>query len=278
MSCKKTAFVDYGEQYKKTLYLVNSKDLFYSKDHSYTIDQDTLIVSVYCASSQPIKEDVEVKLKLNFNTFDSVNNARIENDKSYQARTILPESNYAISNLDVTIKAGSQYGLLRIPLKLSNLSPEERYVLPFTIVSNSASYDMNEKLNNLFYEINMVNPYSGLYYGTSKRDQNASNTISVDLKALSNNEVRMPIHNLVSEKEYLETNFMRLVIEDGEEPEVKNVKIYSWAKSVVTDLGNSTYNVKEQKFNLNYAYEIGGQKNNVVAELTNSLVAVEKKD
>lgn len=278
VGCKKTAFVDYGEQYKKTLYIVNSKDFFYTKDHNYSVNEDTLIVSVYCASSQAIKEDVEVKLAFNFNKFDSVNNTRAEHDKQYELRSLLPESNYMKPDMSVVIKAGQQYGLLKVPLKLLELSPEERYVLPFSIISNNAGYEVNEKLNSLFYELHMVNSYSGLYYGTSKKDQNASNTISVDLKALSNNEIRMPIHNLPSAKEDLATNYMRLVIVDSDDPEVKLVKIYPWADAAVIDSGNSTFNVKEQRFNLYYSYEVDGERYNVVAEIANSLVAREKKD
>lgn len=53
---------DFGEQYKKTLYIVNSRDMLYVGEHAYGSENNSMSFSIYCASSEPIKSDLTVQL------------------------------------------------------------------------------------------------------------------------------------------------------------------------------------------------------------------------
>ncbi len=64
---------DFGEQYKKTLYIVNSRDMLYVGEHAYGSENNSMSFSVYCASSEPIKSDLTVQLAINPNALDSLN-------------------------------------------------------------------------------------------------------------------------------------------------------------------------------------------------------------
>lgn len=64
---------DFGEQYKKTLYIVNSRDMLYVGEHAYGSENNSMQFSVYCASSEPIKSDLTVQLEINPKALDSLN-------------------------------------------------------------------------------------------------------------------------------------------------------------------------------------------------------------
>lgn len=64
---------DFGEQYKKTLYIVNSRDMLYVGEHAYGSENNSMSFSIYCASSEPIKSDLTVQLAINPNALDSLN-------------------------------------------------------------------------------------------------------------------------------------------------------------------------------------------------------------
>ena len=56
--------VDFGEQYKKTVYIVNSGELLYTWEHFFETENDAIVISVYCASSEPITSDLRAILKI----------------------------------------------------------------------------------------------------------------------------------------------------------------------------------------------------------------------
>ncbi|MDR2040331.1 MAG: DUF1735 domain-containing protein [Bacteroidales bacterium] len=249
MSCSDDT--DFGEQYKKTIYIVNSNSLLYTGEHYFEKENDEIVISVYCASSEPIGSDLKVRLKVHRDALDSLNTISELADPSYISKLMLPKANYQMEGeLYTTIKAGRQYGTLNIPFDFTGLDPDYDYALPISLVSNSADYDINPDVKSIVYEIKMINEYSGSFAGSSSEETTSRiSSVQPALKAMSVNTVRMPIHNLDDDIQLLDTNFMLLTIaEDG------SVTISPWANALVTDLGESTYDFVRQRYELNYEY------------------------
>ena len=259
--------VDYGEQYKKTIYMVNSNNLLYQAEHFYG-EQNKMVFSVYCASSEPITDDVTVQLEFDRNPLDSLNAVRTLSDPSYVARELLPQDHYELpSNPEVTIRAGQQYGTLEVPFHADDLDPLKSYTLPMTIVSNSSGYDTNSQLESIVYEPVMVNGYSGNYTGVSSESVKVARTVQPALKALSANTVLMPVHNLSGDIQYLDTNFMVLTIADDS----TTVTIAPHGNANVVDLSGSIYDRERQRFELHYLFTAA---NNVTFTITEIIANV----
>ena len=245
--------VDFGEQFKKTVYIVNSNDLLHTSEHFFGARNDEIVISVYVASSEPITSDLKARLKLEPKALDSLNTLNALIDPSYIDKVMLPAVNFQIEgDPEVTIKAGEQYGTLRMPFHTAGLNPDIAYTIPMALLSNSAGFDINPALQMIVYEIRLVNQYSGLFAGISQESPTVSPGVQPVLKAMSTNTVRMPIHTLNDDWQHINTNFMLLTIaENG------NVAITPWAEANVTDLGGSFYDAQNQTFELNYQFSIG---------------------
>ena len=242
--CASCSDVDFGEQYKKTIYIVNSNEMLYTAEHFFGTANDEIIISVYCASSEPITDDVRVRLKIDRYAMDSLNAKNLLAEASYINKMMLPTSNYTLEGEPyLTIQAGHQYGTLKIPFDCSGLNPDIEYVLPFTLVANSADYEIIQDLRSIVYEVKMMNLYSGDYSGSLQ--ESASRIIGVQpvLKALSENTVRLPVYNS-------ETDLMLLTIA----PDGVTVAINPIGNAKVQDMGGSTYDPLLQKFELYYSY------------------------
>ena len=267
--------VDFGEQYKKVLYIVNSSDLLYVGEHSFETENDAISISVYCASSKPITNDLQVRLKIDRNALDSLNNLHLLADPSYIRRVMLPETSYQLNGEQyVTIKPGEQYGVLNIPFDFSELDPSVPYALPVSLVSNNADYEINTKLESIVYQIEMINKYAGNYNGSSQTSPTSIVGIQPSLKALSKNKVRMPIHNLSAEEDNILTNFIVLTIEDN-----NSVSISPWGIADVKDLGGSSYNPTTQTFELHYQFvDATAKRQNVISVIKNINAPVTEED
>lgn len=261
--------VDFGEQYKKTVYIVNSNDLLYIGEHSFETQNDEISISVYCASTEPIKKDLTVRLKIDRQVLDSLNRLRTLADPNYTSRIMLPESHYQIDGEQyLTIKAGNQYGTLKIPFNPDGLDPTLPYALPVSVISNNADYDINDKLQSIVYEIEMTNNYSGSYNGSSQTSPTSIVGIQPVLKALSKNTIRMPIHDLSDDDENLLTNFMVLTIASD-----NTVTITPWGIADVSDLGGSFYDPEAQRFELHYQFTDASAKTKKVTSIIRNIDA-----
>ena len=98
--------------------------MLYLGEHSFDADNNAIAISVYCASSQPITQDLKVRLKIDRHALDSLNTLQLLADPDYRPRVMLPKDNYRLEGEQyVTIKAGEQYGILYVPFDFSNLDP-----------------------------------------------------------------------------------------------------------------------------------------------------------
>ncbi len=261
--------VDFGEQYKKTVYIVNSNDLLYTGEHFFEAPNDEIVISVYCASSEPITGDLQVRLKIDRHALDSLNTINRLVASSYIDKVMLPDENFNLEGEPyVTIKAGDQYGTLRIPFTFNGLDPDVAYTLPLSIVSNNAGYDINKELGSIVYEVKMMNKYAGDYSGSSQESLTTIYGVQPVLKALSVNTVRMPVHNLPDDAEYLNTNFLLLTVADD-----GSVSIAPFRFAEVTDLGGSSYDADRQRFELHYQYTNAASQTITVTEIITNINA-----
>ena len=261
--------VDFGEQYKKTIYLVNSSDLLHVGEHSFEMDNDAIAISVYCASSKPITKDLRVRLKIDRHALDSLNSIQALADPGYIDRGMLPEDNYQLEGEQyATIKAGEQYGILHIPFDFTGLDPSIPYALPISLVSNDAEYEINTKLSSIAYQIEMTNRYTGEYNGSSQTSPTSIVGVQPTLKALSINKVRLSIHNLSDEDEDLLTNFMVLTIAED-----NSVSVSPWGIADVTDLGGSEYDPVRESFELHYQFTDADANRRIVTALIRNIDA-----
>lgn len=259
--------VDFGEQYKKTVYIVNSKGCLHTVEHFFETENDEIVLSVYCASSEPITADLRAQLKMDPKTLDSLNTVNESIDELYIDKVMLPTANYQlVGEPNVTIKAGTQYGTLSIPFNFTGLDPDVAYTIPVTLVSNDAGYDINPDLQKIVYEVKMMNQYSGNFIGNSQELAAAKRGVQPVLKAISRNTVRMPIHNLSGDWANIETNFMLLTINDD-----GSVAIAPWINADVTDLGGSVYDANSQTFELHYEFKNAAGTTFTIAEVISKI-------
>lgn len=242
--------VDFGEQYQKTLCIIGANGMLHSEIHYFKkgVDLDTARISIYCAGSEPLSHDLTVTVGLDMHALDSLNEMGHLSSFDYVDKIMLPEANYRLLSNSVTIAAGTQYKTLEIELDMTGLLPEVDYVIPLRITENSANYAVNPAMQTMIYHVKMANGYSGNYNGTSKAS--SVSTVNPELRALSHNQVRMPIHTLDDDNTVLNTNFMVLTVADDS----TTVTITPWLEAQVTDLGGSTFDKKRQSFTLNYSY------------------------
>ena len=145
--------VNFGEQYKKSIYIVNGNNILYEKEYNFKDEDKTINISVYCGGTLPTPNDIEVKLELDPLLLDSFNIISLKSDPKYVNKTMIPQSNYNLNNPTITIKAGNEYGVLKIPFVLDGLHVDSSYVLPMKIVSNNLNYEVNPKLNKIIFGI-----------------------------------------------------------------------------------------------------------------------------
>jgi hypothetical protein len=265
--------IDFGEQYKKTVYIVNGTNLLSTHEHFYGTD-NSMLISIYCASSEKITEDLYVRVKIDKYALDSLNSVGILENVDYVNRIMLPESHYRFSGeKDVVIRAGEQYGVLEIPLEVDGLDADSVYALPLSIVSNSAGYDINPEARSIVYGIKLSNKFSGEFSGMSAESPTAIRPVSVTVKAVSVNTVRLPVHNM-SDKEdidedILDASFMMLLtVADG-----GLVTVAPWKNSSVVDLGGSFYDEVQQLFELHYRFTDGNNKIYTITEKITNISA-----
>jgi hypothetical protein len=255
---------DFGEQYKKTVYIVNSSNLLSMHEHFYGKD-NTAVFSIYCASSEAIREDLRVRVKIDGHVLDSLNDrGHLESD-IYVDKVMLPATHCQFSGeADIIIRAGEQYGVLEIPFVADGLDADISYTLPLSIVSNSAGYDISPQGRSVVYGIELSSQFSGIYSGTSAESPTAIRSLQVTAKAISTNTLRLPVHNLsTTEETDLDTNFMLLTIAgDGQ------VTVAPWQNSTVVDLGGSFYDEVRQYFELHYRFTAGDRIYTITEKLT----------
>lgn len=242
--------VDFGEQYKKTVYIVNSNNIIHEQDLFLGKEDNQLALSVYCAGSENIKEELKVTLDIDKEALEAYNERMMIETLQYRKIDLLPETHFSFENPTVTIKASEQYGMLKLPVSAEGLDPDKRYAVPVRITSNSAGYDINEERDFIVLEAILQNGFSGEYSGVFHLlTLEKKYTVQRSLKAISANSVRMPISPVSDEEESFETDYMLLTIDSDS----TTVHISPWKNAPITDLGGNSYDKEKKSFDLHYS-------------------------
>lgn len=188
--------VDFGEQYKKIVYIVNSKDKIVKTQHGLVEKSDGFI-TFYCGGTEPLKKDLVIHYTIDTNALHQFNKTEYGEDNKSKYLVYVPEENVTFHEPSVTIKAGEEYGILHFSINTVDLNPGAKNAIPISITEVSDG-EINSGLKTLFYQLSLVTPYSGTYesatvsydFFTYKETKNISKTVI----PLSRNSVRIPLN------------------------------------------------------------------------------------
>lgn len=184
--------VDFGEQYKKIVYIVNSKDALYYAQHDAT-NASKGNISVYTTGSELPNQDIRVSYKVDEKALDSFN------QKEYGDRTelyfsLIPKELYSFETADVTIKKGNPYGCLNFTINTLALLPNKVYILPITIYEAQGA-EISENLHTILYVIRIKNIYAGNYISSCTINNTAKGDFNKKITAASSKKIILPLAN-----------------------------------------------------------------------------------
>lgn len=264
--------VDFGEQYRKIIYIVNSNDMAYLREHKITTEEQEGVVSIYCGGSDVLKDDIKVTIVPAEEAMERYNKRTFteDNENLHKKLEVLPAEYYSIASYSVTIQAGTEYATLPIMLKTEGLDADGYYAIPLAI-GNASGYEVQKNLDTIFYQIKLINDYSGEYNSVIQNVIAPGDTVLVAkgkfLKAMEERVIRTSMYNLddeTSKIDNMESNLMLLTIAAD-----NTVTISPWENAQLRDLGGSKYDPVAHTMTLNYEYENSdGDKLTLIEVLT----------
>lgn len=184
--------VDFGEQYKKIVYIVNSKEsLFYAAHDAVNASRGN--ISVYVAGSELPGEDIHVSYKVDAQALDKYNEKEY-GDRTNLYFTLIPEDSYSFGTSDIIIKKGEPYGCLEFTLNTLALHSDKVYILPITI-DNAQGAEVSESLHTILYVIQIQNEYAGTYISTCIVNGVAKGDFNKKATAISSRKILLPLAN-----------------------------------------------------------------------------------
>lgn len=207
--------VDFGEQYKKQIYIVNANEHVVEAEHPLAESTDGF-VTFYCAGSKETTKDVTVHYKIDKEALEAYNKSEYDQNTSKYMECI-PEDKIQFHEEAVTIKAGEDYAMLGFSINTSELDPAKNNAIPITITGTS-DYEINQGMKTLFYHLKLKTQYSGLY--DSRLDLHrfallqSSKFVQKKTIAISKNQIKVPVFD---KKEVLEGSINYYIITLNEE-------------------------------------------------------------
>ncbi len=149
------------EQFEK--YAVITRNGFHEWNIPYSNQAEFLTtISVSVSGTSILSKDIEVEVAVKPENLEAYNFEKFRNETS-SYYSLLPEAAYEFETTKVKIKAGDEYTLIPIKIKLNNMNKYLNYVLPVEIVSVSDySIGINGRNQSLINFV-LVNEYSGTY-------------------------------------------------------------------------------------------------------------------
>lgn len=182
--------VDFGEQYKKIVYIVNSKEsLFYAEHDAVRSSKGN--ISVYVTGSELPEQDIHVSYKVDAKALEEFNKKEY-GDRTSLYFTLIPEDLYSFLTPDITIKKGEPYGCLEFTLNTQALLHDKIYILPITIESAQGA-EVSESLHTILYVIQIQNAYAGNYISTCKVGGVAKGDFNKKATAVSSKKILLPL-------------------------------------------------------------------------------------
>lgn len=184
--------VDFGEQYKKIVFIVNSKETVFYAEHD-AVSASKGNISVYVTGSELPSQDIRVSYKVNPQALKNYNEMEY-GDRTNLYFSLVPEDLYTFNTSDITIKKGEPYGCLEFTLNTLGLLPNKVYILPITIDSAEGA-EISEDLNTILYVIQIHNEYAGNYMSTCKVAGVDKGDFNKKATAVSSKKILLPLAN-----------------------------------------------------------------------------------
>lgn len=191
--------VDFGEQYKKIVYIVNSKEALYYAQH----DADNASkgnISIYVTGSELPDQDIHISYKIDEEALKKYNQQEY-GDRTDLYFTLVPKELYSFQTSDVTIKKGEPYGRLEFTINTRALLPNKVYILPMTIYDAQGA-EISENLHSILYVIQIKNEYAGNYISSCTINGTAKGDFNKKLTAVSGKKILLPL----ADKSNMSTN------------------------------------------------------------------------
>lgn len=194
--------VDFGEQYKKQVYIVNANLNGGIIDASLMMEEAAQgSISIYCASSEFPEEDVIVHYAIDTAALNAYNLREFETATDRYLKAI-PEEFVTFGSETVTIRQGEPYAVLPFTINTAALDPSVNNVLPITL-TDASGYEINPELQTCFYQLDLSNKYSGEYSCTVTFINASSkifgeNFVTKTVTAAGMTQIKVPQRTLVT--------------------------------------------------------------------------------
>lgn len=197
--------VDYGEQYKKELYIVGSnQNLMYAYHEIGKASPGH--ISVYCTGSELPGEDIHVSYLLDKERLDKFNKNEYGDDVENYFQMI-PEDKITFEQKELMVKKGKEYGLLNFTINTQDLDLTKLYIVPITL-TNASGYGISETQGSILYVISITNQYQGVYKSTYLQENSdgtgTSGTVVKELRAMTSTLLMVPLAKYSNKNENLD--------------------------------------------------------------------------
>lgn len=201
--------VDFGEQYEKIIYIVNSKEIIYYAAH-LPVEESEGSISFYCSGTELPDEDIHIRYKIDSEALAEYNKNEF-GDKTDRYFLQVPEELVKYETDEVVIKKGEEYAPLRFSVNVLGLSPGRLYMIPVSIES-ADGYSINPDERLILYSLRIQNDYAGNY--TSIFQVGGEKTpVNKTIIPLSVNQILVPLAGRSNDAAY-ETGYYRIQIEE----------------------------------------------------------------
>lgn len=188
-SCSNRAHFD--EQYKKILYIVNSKEKLHYASHEASAESKGSI-SIYCTGSKLPDEDIHISYIVDEEALQTYNQNEYGN-RTELYFTLLPDDVITFENKGIIVKKGEEYGCLNFSINTQALAPNKIYTLPLTITSVPEGYEISEEMHTILYTLKIENEYVGDYVSNYKQAGVAKGDIKKKVQAMSARQILLPL-------------------------------------------------------------------------------------
>lgn len=188
-ACSNSAHFD--EQYKKILYIVNSKETLHYADHEASSESKGFI-SIYCTGSKQPNEDIHVSYTIDEEALKTYNK-NMYGEQTDLYFTLLPENLITFESNDIVVKKGHEFGALNFKINTQKFAPDKIYTLPLTINRVPGGYEISEEMHTILYTITISNDYAGEYVSNYKQDGVSKGDVRKKAQAMAGRQILFPL-------------------------------------------------------------------------------------
>lgn len=203
--------VDFGEQYKKVIYIVNSKEQIYYAVHQ-PVAASPGSISFYCGGSELPDEDIHIKYELDAEVLAEYNKNEF-GDQTERYFLMVPNDRITYHSNDVVIKRGQEFGTLDFVINVAGLNPERIYVIPVSI-ADTDGYEVNPEQKCIFYVLRVQNKYAGDYTSVYTMD-GVKRTLTKTGMAMTANQILLPVAGNDNTASYADGYYLIQIQEDN---------------------------------------------------------------